>query len=270
MKALNKRNGFTLIELLVVIAIIAILAAILFPVFATAREKARQTTCASNMKELGVALIQYTQDYDDCLPCNQNNGLRGYAGKIYPYLKSIGVFQCPDDLSGGMISYGGNDNLGSLDMAGGGNNVPGLISKINNTAITVFLSEIYCPTLTITPASIMTVDNPSTEGQDKLQPQDSAGNWVNDTGVTGGRTLTATPLFSAGGWILNTYGRHSGGANYVFADAHVKWLLPGVVSTGRFANYGISWNQDQGGVCCTAAGSQGTINGVAPAATFGV
>ena len=67
MSSKNHRSGFTLIELLVVIAIIAILAAILFPVFAQAREKARQTTCLSNMKQLGTALLMYSQDYDETL-----------------------------------------------------------------------------------------------------------------------------------------------------------------------------------------------------------
>src|SRR5580698_9079634 len=65
---MRRLNGFTLIELLVVIAIIAILAAILFPVFAQAREKARQTTCASDEKQMGLALIQYVQDYDEIMP----------------------------------------------------------------------------------------------------------------------------------------------------------------------------------------------------------
>src|SRR5476651_29540 len=97
-----KRQGFTLIELLVVIAIIAILAAILFPVFAKAREKARQTSCASNEKQLGLAFIQYCQDYDEMFPVgtygNANGagadpaapyGNRGFgwAGQIYSYVK---------------------------------------------------------------------------------------------------------------------------------------------------------------------------------------
>jgi len=100
---MRRRLGFTLIELLVVIAIIAILAAILFPVFATAREKARQTSCASNLKQLGIGLIQYCQDYDENLPYGNrsfNMGVwreLGWAGPVYPYVKATGVFRCPDD-----------------------------------------------------------------------------------------------------------------------------------------------------------------------------
>lgn len=95
---MKKRLGFTLIELLVVIAIIAILAAILFPVFAKAREKARQTSCLSNNKQLGLAFIQYVQDNDEEYPSSSNYGA-GWAGHIYPYVKSTGVYKCPDDSS---------------------------------------------------------------------------------------------------------------------------------------------------------------------------
>src|SRR5579862_9622044 len=102
------RRGFTLIELLVVIAIIAILAAILFPVFAQAREKARQSSCASNEKQLGLAVIQYVQDFDETLPladfqnywgdCSSNaNDSVSWRTVIYPYVKSTGVYLCPSD-----------------------------------------------------------------------------------------------------------------------------------------------------------------------------
>src|ERR1700712_3723500 len=95
------RTGFTLIELLVVIAIIAILAAILFPVFAQAREKARQISCLSNEKQLGIALMQYTQDYDEFYPCGNyvtgGHYGQGWAGVLYTYVKSANVFACPDD-----------------------------------------------------------------------------------------------------------------------------------------------------------------------------
>ncbi len=97
-------GGFTLIELLVVIAIISILTAILFPVFATAREKGRQTACASNEKQIGLAMLQYVQDYDECYPCGTELGVAyadhgaGWAPQIMPYVKSNAVFVCPDDM----------------------------------------------------------------------------------------------------------------------------------------------------------------------------
>lgn len=106
---MKSRKGFTLIELLVVIAIIAILAAILFPVFAQAREKARQITCVSNMKQLGLATIMYTQDNDEYFPAAYDGDATIWSSgptshweqKILPYIKSNGVFACPDDPGAG-------------------------------------------------------------------------------------------------------------------------------------------------------------------------
>jgi prepilin-type N-terminal cleavage/methylation domain-containing protein/prepilin-type processing-associated H-X9-DG protein len=93
------QSAFTLIELLVVIAIIAILAAILFPVFAQAREKARQTTCLSNQKQLALGVLMYVQDYDETFPMSlyvqpPNNGFAVYDA-VAPYLKNVGIFVCP-------------------------------------------------------------------------------------------------------------------------------------------------------------------------------
>jgi len=93
---MHTRKGFTLIELLVVIAIIAILAAVLFPVFAKAREKARQTSCINNCKQLGLAFMQYVQDNDEKFPSSINYS-SDWAFNIYPYVKSAGVYKCPDD-----------------------------------------------------------------------------------------------------------------------------------------------------------------------------
>jgi prepilin-type N-terminal cleavage/methylation domain-containing protein/prepilin-type processing-associated H-X9-DG protein len=109
----KKNSAFTLIELLVVIAIIAILAAILFPVFAKARENARRTACLSNCKQIGLAYVQYTQDYDGYTPTVDKSYINcagnpvcvdqtskktyvNYEGVMYPYIKSWQVFQCPD------------------------------------------------------------------------------------------------------------------------------------------------------------------------------
>jgi len=95
------RKGFTLIELLVVIAIIAILAAILFPVFARAKAKARQASCMSNMKQIALAFLMYTSDYDGKFPAVYNDALGYPAGRIiwadciYPYVKNRQLFACP-------------------------------------------------------------------------------------------------------------------------------------------------------------------------------
>ncbi len=97
----SSQRGFTLIELLVVIAIIAILAAILFPVFAQAREKARQTSCLSNMKQMGTSWMMYAQDYDETTPViHGSNWLPGVPRVaeyllLYPYQKNIGIWRCP-------------------------------------------------------------------------------------------------------------------------------------------------------------------------------
>ena len=98
----SRTSGFTLIELLVVIAIIAILAAILFPVFAQAREKARQISCMSNLNQTAIALIQYTQDYDETWPLATTVGAQyptfwSSSLVLGPYMKSWQVYQCPSD-----------------------------------------------------------------------------------------------------------------------------------------------------------------------------
>jgi prepilin-type N-terminal cleavage/methylation domain-containing protein len=105
---MDRRRAFTLIELLVVIAIIAILAAILFPVFAQARDKAREATCLSNNKQIGVAVQMYMQDYDNTYPAQQKDGVFVFAAKnkdqglnyydeLMPYIKNGQVWICPSD-----------------------------------------------------------------------------------------------------------------------------------------------------------------------------
>src|SRR6056297_1371472 len=121
---MKRSKGFTLIELLVVIAIIAILAAILFPVFARAREKARQTSCLSNLKQIGLAFRMYVGDYDDTMPgyiiytpvdvvgpyTGDSRGYLFWMDVLYPYVKNKQVFVCPSySYSGGYFGgYGWN------------------------------------------------------------------------------------------------------------------------------------------------------------------
>ena len=112
---MNQRRGFTLIELLVVIAIIAILAAILFPVFAKAREKARQSSCLSNVKQIALALMQYAQDYDEHLPMLYDTGTprNGLIQSTQPYVKSFQVHDCPSsDMKSVTTDYLGNRSYG--------------------------------------------------------------------------------------------------------------------------------------------------------------
>ncbi len=124
-----KRNGFTLIELLVVIAIIAILAAILFPVFAKAREKARQITCASNERQIGLGILQYNQDYDEAFPMlhylDSTGGEVNWVDMVAPYIKNGktftfngrysgagGIWSCPSFPSTGQeFNYGAHGDL---------------------------------------------------------------------------------------------------------------------------------------------------------------
>lgn len=108
-KQTSRKSGFTLIELLVVIAIIAIFAAIIFPVFARARENARRASCQSNLKQIGLGLIQYIQDNDESLPFGRNPDDKAlWQNAIYPYVKSTQVYDCP---SRGTNTFVYNDSV---------------------------------------------------------------------------------------------------------------------------------------------------------------
>jgi len=238
----SRPAGFTLIELLVVVAIIALLAAILFPVFSAARDKARQASCASNLKQLGLGLMQYLQDDDDNYPTNKGVS---WISSLYPYVKSTQVFVCPSDTAKpsaglGELSYGINQSIGSPN---GIYTAPALtMSSFTAPSNTVFLFEMTCLSnyglnlTTLVPNTVVPIGN----GR-RIYDAYATNMYFTayTTGYTGG--LTATPL-SPGcndtfGCFLSPTGIHGGGANYLLADGHVKWFQGGQVSTGMLAGH---------------------------------
>ncbi|HEY3328738.1 MAG TPA: DUF1559 domain-containing protein [Capsulimonadaceae bacterium] len=248
------KRGFTLIELLVVIAIIAILAAILFPVFATAREKARQTTCASNMKQLGLAFVQYTQDYDEDWPVgNQSNGDgSGWYDSVYPYVKSSQVYDCPSDPTVGnttspVISYGMNRNLTRV-AEGDRNATPANGGTGSMAGKFLIISSLVAPTKTVMLFEVQGLVGFFSSGREQKSfsaygPTQTNAKYINafNTSLFYATGLMGTPAENGNNYYSPTGatpdgGRHSTGANYSFCDGHVKWLIGGQVSPGANNN----------------------------------
>ncbi len=202
-----QRKGFTLIELLVVIAIIAILAAILFPVFAKAREKARQSSCASNLKQIGIAQMAYAQDYDETYGgtyYHVDNApyIRDQCGDtvqfwtlyLEPYVKSPGVYVCPSGEYSNSVSSRCR--------------IPSIEDPTNNTHVRSY--NINITMVGWGGVSIASLNQPS----NTIHMLDGGYHFL-----FGDTTPGAWDYGS--GYVAN---RHSDGANVLWADGHVKWL----------------------------------------------
>lgn len=242
--ASSSRNGFTLIELLVVIAIIAILAAIFFPVFAKAREKARQITCVSNLKQLALGILQYNQDYDESMPATNTIWGGGWTGEIYSYIKSKGVYACPDDStdpnngkagSYTRVSYGLNVNVLPAYGVGAGNyftrSSSTALAAQNAPASTVLLFEIQ-------KQLYVDVTNPR-EQQSAIGDGAKGYGGCNNSGIDSSNCSAVYATGLIDGYAIPNWqgalGVHTDGANYAALDGHVKWLRPSQVSGGLTA-----------------------------------
>ncbi len=187
------RKGFTLIELLVVIAIIAILAAILFPVFAKAREKARQASCLSNVKQINLALNMYAQDYDDTLPCVQMRSATTFYGYWFdvcePYMKNQQVLVCPSS---------------PRQDVGYGWNYPHAGYRLDNHNQLNRSDILY-------PAEMMLFGDSNNGSYRRYLYCACVGHWPFPPGIRDATNVIAT--------------RHNEGANFGFADGHAKWRM---------------------------------------------
>ncbi len=236
---LSQRGGFTLIELLVVIAIIALLAAILFPVFARAREKARQTACLNNTKQLSLAFLQYSQDYDDTLPCPINiiapvNGIGSWCDMVYPYVKNVDVYNCPDAvykpvyLQAWTPGSGNPRTCYSLNQLYYGTTEPNSWRHGINFGYPQYGQP---PVLSRFPDVSGTIELTESFGGQNYLYGGSATLCTPDTAASIPNCATLIANYpTAGNWPFlytnraSVPGRHNGGCNSAFLDGHAKWM----------------------------------------------
>ncbi len=220
------RSAFTLIELLVVIAIIAILAAILFPVFARARENARRSSCQSNLKQIGLGIMQYTQDYDERFPMGQsvaNSSI--WQTSIQPYVKSTQLFKCPSNPTTGDLTVGTITPQPAIPISYAANGYG--ISSNADFGLTGTSSR---PMNNATSVAIAAIDSSSTT-------------------LLVGEQIANLVLFNTAAAAISTGAgnsqitNHLGMSNWLYADGHVKSLKPTATVSGG-VNQWICTNQD--------------------------
>jgi len=213
------RRGFTLIELLVVIAIIAILAAILFPVFARAREAARATQCRSNLKQLGSAVMMYTQDFDEVLPIERTvNPSMSLIQFLDPYIKSKAVWDCPSQnpTSKSSIAYNGERSYSYNTWALSNQS----LAAVQSVADTVCIAD----------------STPNTwQGAWMLfRPS----NGMRQDAVSGSTVATWGGTAATQGWTqCNFAERHSETGNVLWVDGHVKSMKYATLYAGGVNTY---------------------------------
>jgi prepilin-type N-terminal cleavage/methylation domain-containing protein/prepilin-type processing-associated H-X9-DG protein len=238
-----RRKGFTLIELLVVIAIIAILAAILFPVFAQAREKARSTTCASNLRQLGLAAMMYSQDYDQRYVPWYGDGTAkglGWSSILTPYVKNEQLFGCPSDgVSRGTPknpkrSYTMNGDWFSPDQRGLSRSYT--TDKGTGPALGGYSeSELDQPAMTI-----MFCD------------RWAAGNLLYGQGWS----VSASECHLHAGSGHMGLNNHMDGTNFTMADGHTKWMMRTTANMWRRVKLPDGDVQDKGYKQTSGSGSE--------------
>jgi prepilin-type N-terminal cleavage/methylation domain-containing protein/prepilin-type processing-associated H-X9-DG protein len=246
MQKVMRSRAFTLIELLVVVAIIAVLAAILFPVFARARENARRASCMSNLKQMGLALVQYTQDYDEKYPLVRYTSTpevlfkntNGWPMELENYGVSRQLLQCPSESNGPKYYF----QTGYSDYA---------YNMYFGVGTSVSLSSLTQPSLTVAIFDYATNDGYS---QGATAGRKNGGN-------DGATDCVDNPSWCSPGlatFPLKAADRHLGGQNVAFADGHVKWYK--AVDLGTSADYTESAEIYNGVTSGSVSGQNPTFN----------
>lgn len=205
-----KQFAFTLIELLVVIAIIAILAAILFPVFARARENARRASCQSNLKQIGLGVMQYTQDYDEQMPARivTTNPSMIWKDLIQPYVKSTQLFACPSNPIAKEATFQSNP-LQPIAAGYSPNSNHSLAVFGNTGAYSIASFQFPATTLAVCETTFVNSDFDVTASY--FATTNQSGGTVPNKGAT---------------MFTGIYNGHLSMGNYLFVDGHVKAMKP--------------------------------------------